>query len=255
MKKPPSEVAKSMQYVTNQEGKSWILDCRCVDKGPATEGPPIQLFNPVFAYFTSKAFDPEHSVPPTFICHVCTAVELFAQIHSLEASRQMSLRSILQDIIGFPIIFVSSADGTLADGVVLGSHRQTECMYLVIVEEKRELGDGLSDPLTQGAFSYLHIFCQPTTCCPAFIIAHAGPWLTILGGVITSKCIIQQLPNFLWVPIHSTHDDDQWLHIACVFHVLWESVGHLQSWYENNREALYDPSCPICHAPFLFFPF
>ncbi|KAI6134394.1 hypothetical protein EV401DRAFT_2204424 [Pisolithus croceorrhizus] len=184
MKKPPSEMAKSMQYIANQGGKSRILDCRCVDKGPATVVPPIQLFNPVFAYFTSRAFDPEHNVPSVFVRRIRTAVELFAQIHSSEASRQTSLRSILQDIISFPIFFASNADGTSADGVVFGSHGRTECTYLVVVEEKRELGDGWSDPSTQGAFSYLRTFCRPNnstlllkTCCPAFIVAHAGPWL------------------------------------------------------------------------------
>ncbi|KAI6010403.1 hypothetical protein BKA83DRAFT_102848, partial [Pisolithus microcarpus] len=90
------------------------------------------------------------------------------------------------------------------------------------------------------------------TCCPAFIIAHAGPRLTILGGVITSKCTIQRLADFLWVPIHSTGDDNHWLCIARVFHVLRESIGRLRSWYESNKAGLYNPARPISHPR--FFP-
>ncbi|KAI6023495.1 hypothetical protein BKA83DRAFT_119484, partial [Pisolithus microcarpus] len=134
-------------------------------------------------------------------------------------------------------------------------------VYLVVYEEKNKFGEGHSDPSTQGAFSYLHIFCQednPTlllkTRCPAFIIAHAGPWLTILGGIITSKCIVQRPTDFLWVLIHSTHDDDHWLCISHFFYVLQESNGCLESWYQscNVSEPCYNLSHPIPHPR--FFP-
>ncbi|KAI6023018.1 hypothetical protein BKA83DRAFT_3629477 [Pisolithus microcarpus] len=239
-----------------QGGDSRILDCRCVAGGPATVGPPIQLFNPAFAYFTSKAFNPEHGVPPAYVRQVRWAVESFALINASEFG--ISLTSILQEIIGFPIIFASNVDGTSPDGVVLGSFGQTECTYLVVYEAKNEFGDGASDPSAQGALSYLHIFCQDNnrnirlrTCCPAFIIAHAGPWLTILGGVITSKCIVQRLTNCVWVPIHSTHDDDHYLRIARIFYVLRESIELLQLSYGRETEP-YDP---LCYAPHpRFFP-
>ncbi|KIK17415.1 hypothetical protein PISMIDRAFT_685324 [Pisolithus microcarpus 441] len=129
-----------------------------------------------------------------------------------------------------------------------------QAVHLVVYEGKNEFEDGGSDPSTQGAFSYLRIFCQEDnhtlllkTCCPVFIVAHAGAWLTILGGVITSKCIVQRLTDFLWVPVHSTHDDDHWLRIARIFYVLKESIGRLES-----CELCYNLSHPIPHP--WFFP-
>ncbi|KIK15018.1 hypothetical protein PISMIDRAFT_115941 [Pisolithus microcarpus 441] len=260
MQNSPSGVTKSKNYMNIQGGDTRILDCRCVAGGPATVGPPIQLFNPAFAYFTSKAFDPEHDVPRTFVRQVRQAIESFALIHPPELARRRSLTPILQELIGLPIIVATNIDGTPLDGVVLGSLGQTECTYLAVVvyEAKNEFGDGASDPSAQGAFSYLRIFCQDNnrnirlrTCCPAFIIAHAGPWLTILGGIITSKCVVQRLTDCVWVPIHSTHDDDHYLRIARIFYVLRESIELLQLSYERKME----PYNPLCYAPHpRFFP-
>lgn len=64
-------------------------------------------------------------------------------------------------------------------------------------------------------------------------MAHAGPWLTVLGGIITSDCIVQRLTDYLWLPFHSTHDDNQYLRIARVLYVLRESLAQLRTWYDG----------------------
>ncbi|KAI6096468.1 hypothetical protein F5141DRAFT_1067716 [Pisolithus sp. B1] len=156
--------------MSHQRGNCRILDGQCVLKGPDTVGPPIQLFNPAFAYFTSKAFDPELVVPPTYMNDVYKLVKLSAAIYTSE------------NLIGHLTVFTQNADGTAPDGVVLVPQGHNGLLHLVIYEEKREFGDGGVDPSTQAAFSYWHIFFQPdahdlclATCCPTFIIAHASP--------------------------------------------------------------------------------
>jgi len=72
-------------------------------------------------------------------------------------------------------------------------------------------------------------------------------------AVYSLKWIVQRLTDFLWVPLHSTHDGDQWTRFARIFYVLKESIDILQSWYETKREVLpHDPSLPILHPR--FFP-
>jgi len=64
-------------------------------------------------------------------------------------------------------------------------------------------------------------------------MANAGPWLTILGGIITSDCIVQRLTDYLWLPLHSTHDDNQCLRIGRVLYTLRESLTQLRTWYRT----------------------
>jgi len=63
-------------------------------------------------------------------------------------------------------------------------------------------------------------------------MAHAGPWLTILGGIVTSDCIVQRLTDYLRLPFHLTHDEYQCLRIARVLYVLRESLAQLRTWYD-----------------------
>ncbi|KAI6098167.1 hypothetical protein F5141DRAFT_1066987 [Pisolithus sp. B1] len=146
---PPSPMVKSDDYITNQMGDQRILDCRYVTQSYDMVAPPIQLFNPAFAYFTSKK------------------------------------------IVAHLIISARNIDRIAPDGVTDG---HTRSVSLVIYEEKKEFGGGGLDPSIQGSLSYQHVFCKQNirdlglaTCCPAFIIALAGPWLSILGGITTTR--------------------------------------------------------------------
>ncbi|KIK12179.1 hypothetical protein PISMIDRAFT_689679 [Pisolithus microcarpus 441] len=242
MQPPPSPTAKSDDYITIQAGDQKILDCRYVSESYETVAPPIQLLNPAFAYFTSKAFDPEHAVSPAFVNDVRDLVESSAVIHATEFEHRNYLKPIIQKIVDHPTISVSSTNRTAPDGVVDG---HTRSVPLVIYEEKKEFGGAGLDPSTQGSLSYQRVFFPQyirdldlETCCPAFIIARAGPWLSILGGITTTRCVVQRLSDYLWLPLHSTCDDDHWFRIARVLHVLNQSIERLRLWYENNR------SCP-----------
>jgi len=68
----PTDAYRTIQEQTGQEQTGQeLFDGRCPDSVPNDNiAPPIQLFNPAFAYFTSKAFDPEHVVPHELLCNV-----------------------------------------------------------------------------------------------------------------------------------------------------------------------------------------
>ena len=121
--------------------------------------PPIQLFNPAFAFFSSKASDLNYDVPDKFVLHVRDLVVQFALIHPNEDARQRSLKFFLQRVVGRPFVVASDPDRTDPDFGVLGLCGGLT-VYLVIGEEMNEFGDGGSDPSTQAAFSFLRLFSQ-----------------------------------------------------------------------------------------------
>lgn len=85
------------------------------------------------------------------------------------------------------------------------------------------------------------------------MVAHAGPWLAVLGAVFTEKYIVQRLTDFIWIPDHSALDDDQFLRIGRVLYALRESVVRLTDWYKNVlecNERPYNASHPTVHPRF-----
>ena len=156
----PSRAAKSSEYAKIQAGDQRLLDCRCAAGNQVnTVAPPIQLFNPAFAFFSSKAFDPNYDVPDDFVLHVRDLVVQFALIYPNEDARQHDLRPFVQKAIGRPLVVVNNSDRTVPDVAVLSSCGELT-VYLVIGEEKNEFGDGGSDPSTQAAFSFLRMLSQ-----------------------------------------------------------------------------------------------
>ncbi|KAF9231060.1 hypothetical protein BU15DRAFT_56606, partial [Melanogaster broomeanus] len=229
-----------------------ICDGRyAVDKPADTNGPPIQLFNPAFAYFSSKAFDPAYDVPLDFTCRVRNLMTGFSAIHRNEEDRAIRLKPLLEEVLDRPLTIAQNRDKTIPDAMVLSSYKHFQ-IYLIVSEEKNEFGDGGSDPSVQASFSFLRVFRQEETkalrmrcCCPTFLIAHAGPWLAVLGGIITSECIVQRLTDFIWIPIHSAHDDHQYLRIGRVLYTLKESISRLEEWYKTTIETVK----PYLHSP------
>lgn len=183
-----SQEARSSTYFTNQKDDGNILDCRCASGGFDTVAPPIQIFNPASAYFTSKAFDPEHVVPRAFLCNVLELVESSAAMRPEGFQCENYLKHFIQKILGHPTMAVSDDDGITLHDMVVVPYEQRRYACLVIYVEMGELGDGGSDPSTLATFIYRRIFRRNdtrslvlTTCCPVFIVACAGPWLSILG--------------------------------------------------------------------------
>jgi hypothetical protein len=61
-------------------------------------------------------------------------------------------------------------------------------------------------------------------CCPTFLIAAGGPWLSVLGSVLTDKFIIQRLTDMRWMALSSTEEDNQVYHNARVLIALRECL-------------------------------
>ncbi|KAJ6509024.1 hypothetical protein C8R45DRAFT_969640 [Mycena sanguinolenta] len=79
------------------------------------------------------------------------------------------------------------------------------------------------------------------SCCPTYVVALSGPWIAILGVVITSRCIVQRLTDYLWLgPRNCLLNDDHVLRIAQVLFALKQ--GLLRSEEENNDLETHLPS-------------
>ncbi|KAG2103787.1 uncharacterized protein F5147DRAFT_638712 [Suillus discolor] len=237
----PSEAAESNQYCAIQGGPRKIYDGRYAQSKPAdTTAPPIQLFNPAFAFFSSKAFDPTYEVPNDILRATPTLMAEFATIYSKEDDRRSNLVSLLDNVLGHGFVKEQIRDGKcVPDGVALAFYDKIP-ICLIVDEEKDDFGDGGSDPSVQASFSFLRISCQkeaelPFMCnCPAFLTARAGPRLVVLGAILREKCIVQRLTDFIWIPTRSSLDDGHCLRIGRVMHALKESITLLKDWYDNK---------------------
>jgi serine/threonine protein kinase len=69
--------------------------------------------------------------------------------------------------------------------------------------------------------------------CPTFLLATAGPWLTILGAVITDGVIIQRLTNYIWVGLNSVLSESHITDLARTFFALKMSLKKLTAYYEG----------------------
>jgi hypothetical protein len=155
---PASVAAKSKEYCTIQGGPTKIYDGCYAHKKPAdTTAPPIQLFNPAFAYFSSKAFDPEYIVPDETLRDIQELMTKFAAIHASENDRRQNVASLLEKVIQHLLLHTKSRRGKcIPDAVAVYSHNHNQ-IHLIVVEEKNEFGDGGSDPSVQASFSFVHL--------------------------------------------------------------------------------------------------
>ena len=70
-------------------------------------------------------------------------------------------------------------------------------------------------------------------CCPTLILAGGGPWMVVLGGVLTDRPIVQRLTDMLWIGHSSTHQEVRIEHLARVFLALRTSAEELGNFYRN----------------------
>ena len=89
--------------------------------------------------------------------------------------------------------------------------------------------------------------------CPSIILAIAGPWLCVIGGVYLQKAVIQPLTDYIWLGGDNNFDEDRLLFASRLFTALKSAISTLRSYYTALGQGLSNPVSqnPISDA----FPF
>jgi hypothetical protein len=127
-----------------------------------TTAPPIQLFHPVFSHFLDD-LEKKSSVPIEVFRSTVRYMRAASGIYDSEEARRRAIEDPLSQIIQISIARMVNSDNTSPDGVIethVSVQGTPELAALVLKEDKRELGDGGSDPSTQCGLSMARYWAQ-----------------------------------------------------------------------------------------------
>ncbi|KAF8330247.1 hypothetical protein F5887DRAFT_1287342 [Amanita rubescens] len=219
-----ADSAKSSNYTKSQIAYS-IYDGRYKANKPRTSvAPPVQLFHPAFGHFLDD-MKSNHALPGDLIRQTIEYMKAATAIYASEEKRREELTPLLSDILD--VNFAEVMKNTLH-------------FMIFLQEDKNEFGYGGSDPSTRAGLSAIRYWAQPrckalrnATVCPTFLLATAGPWIAILGAVITDGVIVQRLTDYIWVGLDSALSESHIAQVARAFYALKASREKLISCYEN----------------------
>ncbi|KAI0250721.1 hypothetical protein BJV78DRAFT_530877 [Lactifluus subvellereus] len=167
-----------------------------------------------------------------------------------EKSYGDGVRQQLGRILGVPVHEDQNPDGTRPDGVITLASETTRIPY-VFIELKREVGEGGCDSTSQVSLSMRRSWIHETRkalrekcCCPTFLVAAGGAWLTVMGSVFTDKFIVQRLTDARWMALSSTEEDDRVYYNARVFIALRECLAKLEKFYNGLKSPPLFPDKP-----------
>ncbi|KAJ2913992.1 hypothetical protein MD484_g6413, partial [Candolleomyces efflorescens] len=250
----PSVLSKPVEYHEFQGGVAPILDGRYC-RTQSTVGPPVEIYHPAFAHFIAVSRDEAIEPPQDILDSTIKLMNASSRIVTSEGGRQPTTHDLLMKILNSTAtqtapFNISSSDDTvehIREGPTLPG-----AAALVVIEERGELGTS-GEGSVQGSFSYLQHWTDPelkdlmeASFCPSFIISIAGPWLVVLGAVLTSNAVVQRLTNYVWLGHSRVIDDIATKRVARVFTALRQSVAQLKSFYQTLS--------PLPHANDRFFP-
>ncbi|KAH9967790.1 hypothetical protein BGW80DRAFT_678631 [Lactifluus volemus] len=234
----PSVSSQPRNYKKHQGGDVPILDGR-YDTFPTSAAVPVEVFHPAFAHFLALARDDTFQPQDDVVQLTADFIHSTSQIVATESPRQMTTRGMLSKLLGYPAIQTVQLNKSSADhmmpyscrGEVLGT------AALAIIEEKPELGTS-GDGSVQGSFSFIQHWndqrdLTQACFCPSFIISVAGPWLVVLGAIITSRVIVHRLTDYIWLGGGRAIDDARTLEIARILTGLREAIRSLTDFYAS----------------------
>ena len=70
------------------------------------------------------------------------------------------------------------------------------------------------------------------SCCPTFLVATAGAWLAVLGGVFTDKWIVQRLTDFVRTGLDTPFAEARCRQMARTMYALRRNIERLEKYYE-----------------------
>jgi hypothetical protein len=86
--------------------------------------------------------------------------------------------------------------------------------------------------------------------CPSLLLAVGGPWLCVMGGVITKDVIVQRLTSMEWVAYSSTEEDARVLKVASILWAVRQCSTELAAFYQGLADPVYTIPLDDTHPRF-----
>ncbi|KAF5386518.1 hypothetical protein D9757_005878 [Collybiopsis confluens] len=248
--KTPSVLARSVEYNINQSSiNTALLDGRFTLTGPSTVAPPVELYHPVFGRFIRRCKE-EIEIPEEILLHTASLLRSASRVADKESPCDTDSREILTQILGVPLEHISNQHNSSSDYMSVALTSMGINAASTVTEVKAEMGSGGSDPSTQLALSYARFYCRHERArirelcsCPTFLIGLAGPWIVVMGAILTSRPIVQRLVPYEWLGRSRLFDDRQVHRIARLLYALRLSVVELNEYYTKLRQPDVRPGC------------
>ncbi|CAG8600060.1 11044_t:CDS:2, partial [Paraglomus occultum] len=196
----PSSGAKPKEFREKQQKDPTVYNGRPFER----TGPPIALYNEIFGRFIQELND--ENLVMTADHYKWTEDFMFtaSELYDSEDDRLEAVHDKLATLLG-PI-----QTTTYGKKKILA---QTGALYY------------------QGYWSQDRTSAvRERCCCPSFILAMAGPWLCVLGGVYTNVVIVEPLTDFVSLLV-KPRDGDQLGRIARIFEALQRALDRLDEFY------------------------
>ncbi|KAG8900890.1 hypothetical protein FRB99_005679 [Tulasnella sp. 403] len=196
----------------------------------SNSGYPVSLYHPVFSDFLKDIHDLNFVPKPDLLQTARELVIAAADYYPVEASIP---------VFKLEARAIGRQKAVKADGVVDTTRPEGEAFRL-IMEVKNEIGSGESDPTIQGALSYSRYWSSPGSfgrvcCLPSSILAIAGPWLCVLGGVVLDHFTVERLMDYVF--IGGEWDDEPTVQrVARVLFALERGLGRLNEFYRAHND-------------------
>ncbi|RHZ59667.1 hypothetical protein Glove_362g72 [Diversispora epigaea] len=232
----PSTGAVSSVFSNNQKLYPTIFMGRPFDR----IGPPIVLFHNCFGQFLKDISDDNLSIDCEMYFDAQKLMATASQFFTNELSRNLAMEREFAKIIGEPFKPFIYGNDNRADGT-LSTNIQDQIAYRLILEVKKELGGTKAEPTLQAGLYYLGYWSEEQSvkvrarcCCPSYIMAVAGPWVCVFGGIYIDMVVIEPLTDFISL-IPKSRDDNHVYRIARFLQALKLAMGRLNNFYQNLK--------------------
>ena len=132
----------------------------------STTAPPVQLFHPVFGHFLDDIADEKLDVPQEILRAAARFMASASGIYEKEDHRKPAIFPHLAAALSTGMTKIVNLDLTSPDGAIslplAGDIHET--VALLLAEDKREVGEGGSDPSIQAGLSMIRFWAQDNVC-------------------------------------------------------------------------------------------
>ncbi|CAG8531330.1 11009_t:CDS:2 [Paraglomus brasilianum] len=180
-------------------------------------------------------------------------IEIMAKVYDVEDLRLQAFRDHTTSLTG-QFSIVENEDKSKSDGILQTITTSGQIGLRVILAMKNEIGRGRSDPTIQAALSYAKYWAQPqrkhvraSCCCPSLLLAIAGPWVCVLGGIYTTKPVISPITDF--IPLVPIPDERHFHRIARLFEAIRLAAQYLDNYYRTLSIVYNSTTQPLYPYP------